>query len=123
MQRRAGLCAMVESIVAERASGASGGSRAGSRVVAFAGSLRRGSFNRALLDAARRLAPEGMTIDPIEIGALPFYDADLEAEGDPPTVAPFKASLRAADGILIATPEYNSGMPAVLTNAPYLAGA
>jgi chromate reductase len=86
-------------------------------VVAFAGSLRRGSFNRALVRAVRELAPEGMTIEPIEIGELPFYNADLEATGDPASVAAFKASLRAADGVLIATPEYNDGIPAVLTNA------
>jgi chromate reductase len=89
----------------------------GTRVVAFAGSLRRGSFNRALLHAARELAPEGMTIELIEIGALPFYNADVEAEGDPPGVVTFKAALREADGVLIATPEYNDGIPAVLTNA------
>jgi len=53
------------------------------RVVAFAGSLRRGSFNRALLEAARQLAPGRMTISSIEIGDLPFYNADVEAEGDP----------------------------------------
>jgi chromate reductase, NAD(P)H dehydrogenase (quinone) len=87
------------------------------RIVALAGSLRRDSFNRALLRAAQQLAPEGMTIEPIEIGDLPFYNADVEAEGDPPTVATFKASLRDADGVLIATPEYNDGIPAVLTNA------
>jgi chromate reductase, NAD(P)H dehydrogenase (quinone) len=87
------------------------------RIVAFAGSLRRGSFNRALIHAARELAPEGMTVEPIEIGELPFYNADVEAEGDPASVAAFKAALRQADGILIATPEYNDGIPAVLTNA------
>ncbi|MFN2564974.1 MAG: NADPH-dependent FMN reductase [Gemmatimonadaceae bacterium] len=87
------------------------------RVAAFAGSLRRGSFNRALIGSARELAPEGMTIVPIEIGALPFYNADIEAEGDPPSVVTFKAALREADGVLIATPEYNDGIPAVLTNA------
>ena len=87
------------------------------RIVAFAGSLRRASYNRALIRAAQELAPEGMTIDSIEIGDLPFYNADLEAEGDPPTVAAFKAALAQADGILIATPEYNDGVPAVLTNA------
>lgn len=86
-------------------------------IVAFAGSLRRGSFNRALLEAAKHLTPEGMTIEPIEIGALPFYNADVEAEGDPSSVVAFKASLREADGVLIATPEYNDGIPAVLTNA------
>jgi chromate reductase, NAD(P)H dehydrogenase (quinone) len=87
------------------------------RIVAFAGSLRRASFNRALLRAAAELAPAGMTIEPIEIGGLPFYDADVEAQGDPSEVAAFKASLRDADGLLLATPEYNDGIPGVLTNA------
>jgi chromate reductase len=87
------------------------------RIVAFAGSLRRGSFNRALIRAAQELAPEGMTIEPVEIGELPFYNADVEAEGDPPSVAAFKAALHQCDGILIATPEYNDGIPAVLGNA------
>ena len=58
-----------------------------------------------------------MTIDSIEIGSLPFYNADVEAQGDPATVTAFKTALTAADGILIATPEYNDGVPAVLTNA------
>lgn len=87
------------------------------RIVAFAGSLRRGSFNRALINAAGELAPEGMTIEPIEIGGLPFYNADVEAEGDPPAVERFKASIREADGLLIATPEYNDGIPGALTTA------
>jgi len=87
------------------------------RIVAFAGSLRRGSFNRALIRAAQELAPEGMTIDSIEIGELPFYNADVEAQSDPPAVARFKASLLEADGVLIATPEYNDGIPGVLTTA------
>lgn len=86
------------------------------RIVAFAGSLRRGSYNRALIHAAVELAPDGMTIEPIEIGELPFFNADLEAEGDPPSVVAFQAAVRQADGILIATPEYNDGIPAVLTN-------
>lgn len=87
------------------------------RIVAFAGSLRRGSYNRALIHAARELAPEGMTVEQFEIGEIPFYNADVEAEGEPRSVAAFKAALRQADGILIATPEYNDGIPAVLTNA------
>jgi chromate reductase, NAD(P)H dehydrogenase (quinone) len=87
------------------------------RVVAFAGSLRRRSFNRALIEAARELAPTGMDIEPIEIGGLPFYDADVEAEGDPAPVAAYKEAIAAADGVLIATPEYNDGIPGVLTNA------
>ena len=86
-------------------------------IVAFAGSLRRGSYNRALIRAAVELAPAGMTIEPIEIGGLPFYDADVESQGDPPAVAAFKAALFRADGLLIATPEHNAGLPGVLTNA------
>ena len=87
------------------------------RVVAFAGSLRRRSFNRALIEAAREIAPPGLTIESVEIGGLPFYDADLEAQGDPPPVTDFKTALASVDGILIATPEYNDGIPGVLTNA------
>ena len=87
------------------------------RVVAFAGSLRRRSFNRALIEAAREIAPPGLTIESVEIGGLPFYDADLEAQGDPPAVTEFKTALASADGILIATPEHNDGIPGVLTNA------
>jgi chromate reductase len=87
------------------------------RVVGFAGSPRRGSFNRALLDAARQLAPSRMSISRIEIDDLPFYNADVEAEGDPAAVVEFKAAIRAADGVIIATPEYNDGIPGVLTTA------
>jgi chromate reductase, NAD(P)H dehydrogenase (quinone) len=86
-------------------------------VVAFAGSLRRKSYNRALITAAQQLVPAGMSIEVIEIGDLPFYNADVEAEGDPPAVVQFKAALSGADGLLIATPEYNDGVPAVLANA------
>jgi chromate reductase len=70
-----------------------------------------------LIEAARQLAPGGLTIDTIEIGGLPFYNADVESEGDPSSVVTFKASLQDADGLLIATPEYNDGIPGVLTNA------
>ena len=87
------------------------------RFVAFAGSLRRGSFNRALLRAAQELASGTMDIEVIEIGELPFYNADVESHGDPPSVAAYKAALGDADGALIATPEYNDGIPGVLTNA------
>jgi len=87
------------------------------RIVALAGSLRRKSYNRALIDAARELAPESLKIETLSIGDLPFYNADLEAEGDPPSVAVFKAAITQADGLIIATPEYNEGIPGVLANA------
>ena len=89
----------------------------GDRIVAFAGSLRRASYNRALIRSASELAPGGMTVEAIEIGGLPFYDADVEAKGEPASVVAFKASLAGADGLLIATPEHNAGLPGILTNA------
>ncbi len=87
------------------------------RVLAFAGSLREGSYNRALLRAAQELAPDGMTIDVFDLLGVPLYNADVEAEGDPERVAALKDAIRAADCVLIATPEYNHGVPAVTKNA------
>ena len=90
---------------------------AGMRVVGVAGSLREGSFNRALLRAARELAPSGMTIEIFDLREVPLYNGDVEAVGDPPAVAQLKAAIRAADGVLMVTPEYNHGVPAVMKNA------
>ena len=87
------------------------------RVAAFAGSLREGSFNRALLRAAAEEAPEGMSLEILELSGVPLYDADLEAEGVPEPVRIFKERIGAADGLLIATPEYNYGMSGVTKNA------
>ena len=87
------------------------------RILGIAGSLRAGSFNRALLRAAREEAPSSIEIDLYDISAVPFYNADVEAVGDPDPVAVFKAAIRAADALLIATPEYNHGVPGVLKNA------
>lgn len=91
--------------------------RPGLAVVAFAGSLRAGSYNRALLRAAIETAPDGMTIEIVDIGAIPLYDADLEEAGLPEPVAAFKSAIAAGDGLLIATPEYNHGVPGVTKNA------
>jgi chromate reductase, NAD(P)H dehydrogenase (quinone) len=87
------------------------------RVAGIAGSLRRASFNRGLLRAAVQSAPRGMTIEPLEIRELPHYDADLDVEGGPEVVRAFKARIIEADGLLIATPEYNYSMSGVLKNA------
>jgi chromate reductase len=89
----------------------------GLNVVAFAGSLRRGSLNRALVRAAQELAPAGMTISILDIGEVPLYNGDVEEAGAPPAVARFKQAIREADGLLIATPEYNHGVPGVTKNA------
>ncbi|HKV11069.1 MAG TPA: NADPH-dependent FMN reductase [Thermoanaerobaculia bacterium] len=86
-------------------------------LLAFAGSLRRASYNRALLRAAQELTPAGMKIDIFDIGDIPLYNEDVEAEGDPEAVARFKEAIRDADGLLIATPEYNHGVPGVTKNA------
>ncbi|HJU89392.1 MAG TPA: NAD(P)H-dependent oxidoreductase [Gemmatimonadaceae bacterium] len=86
-------------------------------IVGICGSLRRGSYNRALLRAARKAAPSSMMIEIIEIGSLPFFNADIEVDGDPPEVAAFKRHIETSDGVLISTPEYNDGIPGVLTNA------
>jgi chromate reductase len=87
------------------------------RVLGIAGSLRAGSYNRALLRAARELAPAGIEIAEHDIRDLPFYDGDVEAAGDPAPVTELKDAVRAADALLIATPEYNRGIPGALKNA------
>jgi Predicted flavoprotein len=87
------------------------------RVLGFAGSLRKGSYNRALLRAAQDLAPDEMRIDIVDLAEIPLYNGDVEAEGDPAPVAAFKAAIRDAEALLIACPEYNHGVPGVLKNA------
>jgi chromate reductase len=86
-------------------------------VVGFAGSLRRGSYNRALLRAAIEVAPAGLHIEVHELDALPLYDGDVEAAGVPQSVEALRVAIRQADALLIATPEYNHGVPGVLKNA------
>ena len=88
------------------------------RACGLAGSLRKGSYNRALLRAAITVAPSGFDIEVFErLGEIPLYNADVEAAGDPEPVAALKAAIGAADALLIVTPEYNYGVPGVLKNA------
>lgn len=87
------------------------------RVLGVAGSLRRGSLNRALLRAAGELAPDGVTVEIFDLSDVPLYNGDVEAAGDPAAVEALKAAIRAADGVLFASPEYNHGVPAVMKNA------
>ena len=87
-------------------------------IVGLCGSLRRGSFNRMLLRAAAEAAPAGTVIEPESIRDIPLYDGDLEEEqGLPRSVERLKNRIAEADGLLIATPEYNNSMPGVLKNA------
>jgi chromate reductase len=85
-------------------------------VVGFAGSLRRGSYNRALLRAATELAPPALHIVIHELDGIPLYNGDIEAAGVPPSVGQLRDAVWQADGLLIATPEYNHGVPGVLKN-------
>jgi chromate reductase, NAD(P)H dehydrogenase (quinone) len=87
------------------------------RVLGIAGSLRTGSYNRMLLRAAQELAPDDMRIDVFELKGVPFYDLDVEQHGDPDSVAALKRTIRQADAVLIATPEYQHSLPGVLKNA------
>jgi chromate reductase, NAD(P)H dehydrogenase (quinone) len=86
-------------------------------VLGFAGSLRTGSFNKALLRAAAELLPEGMTLEIFDLAPIPMYNADIQEQGFPPSVRTFRERIAAADALLIATPEYNYSIPGVLKNA------
>ncbi len=86
-------------------------------ILGIAGSLRKGSYNAAALRAAQELAPAGMTIEIFDIGAIPLYNEDVKVQGFPPAVADLRAKIKAADGLLLATPEYNYSTSGVLKNA------
>jgi len=87
-------------------------------IVGFSGSLRRHSFNSALLRAAGAMMPIGATLETASIRAFPLYNGDDEAaHGIPADVAALKDAIAAADGLLIATPEYNNSVPGVAKNA------
>jgi len=87
------------------------------KVLGISGSLRRGSYNSALLRAAQRLMPGDATLEIATIRGIPLYDADVEAQGIPAAVSQLKEAIVAADGVLLATPEYNNSLPGVLKNA------
>jgi NAD(P)H-dependent FMN reductase len=87
-------------------------------IVGFSGSLRRGSYNSALLRAAEAMMPAGSRLVPGSIQSFALYNGDDEAaHGIPADVATLKDAIAAADGVLIATPEYNNGIPGVAKNA------
>jgi len=87
------------------------------RIVGISGSLRRGSFNTALLKAAAELAPAGVTIEVHTIHGIPLYDADVESAGIPEAVMKLKDAIATSDGLLLVTPEYNNSLPGVFKNA------
>jgi chromate reductase len=86
--------------------------------LAISGALRKGSTNTALLRALLPLAPSDMTIEIVTLHGIPLYDGDVEvASGKPQSVLELDARIRAADGLIICSPEYNFSMPGVLKNA------
>lgn len=90
------------------------------RALGIAGSLREGSYNRALLWAAADAAPDGLDVEifPNEtLKRIPLYNEDVRAEGDPDPVKALKDGIREADALVIATPEYNHSIAGVLKNA------
>ncbi|PNG21780.1 NAD(P)H-dependent oxidoreductase [Streptomyces cahuitamycinicus] len=101
------------------------------RILALVGSLRAGSHNRQLAEAAVKLAPEGAEVNLYEgLAEIPFYNEDLDVEGSVPAAAArLREAANTADGLILFTPEYNGTIPAVLKNAidwlsrPYGAGA
>ena len=86
------------------------------KILGIPGSLRKGSYNRGLIRAAQQLLPQGATMDVFELNGIPPFSEDDE-KNVPARVTEFKAAIRRADAILIATPEYNYSLPGVLKNA------
>lgn len=86
------------------------------KVLGISGSLRKGSFNSMALRAAQKLAPAGMEISMADISQIPMYNDDVRAAGEPAAVTALKTQVRAADAVLIVTPEYNFSIPGVLKN-------
>ena len=86
------------------------------KILGISGSLRKQSFNGWALKAAQALVPADATLDIYDIAGLPLFNQD-EEKNPPPKVTDFKAKIRAADAILLVTPEYNYSIPGVLKNA------
>jgi len=88
------------------------------RIIGIAGSLRKASYNAALLRAAIELAPVTVEIETASIAGIPLYDGDLEREqGIPDRVASLKEKVATSDGLLLVTPEYSTSIPGVFKNA------
>ena len=87
------------------------------KILGFAGSLRKASYNRAALRAAQSVTPEGTTFEIYDLAAIPLYNDDIREKGYPPEVQDFRDKIAAADAIVMATPEYNYSISGILKNA------
>lgn len=87
------------------------------KLIAISGSLRKASFNTRLANAMARHVPDGVDVEVATCHGVPLYDGDLEAaEGIPAAVSELRGRIKAADGVILVTPEYNAGMPGVFKN-------
>ena len=86
------------------------------KIIGISGSLRKDSYNSALLRAAQELLPEEMTLEIADISSVPLYNGDLEASHFPESVLALREKIQKADGLLLAMPEYNYSMSGVLKN-------
>jgi len=86
-------------------------------IIGIVGSLRKRSYNRAVMEAAKELVPAGTDVEIVDIGNLPLFNQDVEATAFPMEAQALKDKIKTADGIIIATPEYNRSIPGVLKNA------
>lgn len=87
------------------------------RLLGLSGSLRAGSYNTALLNAAKDLLPDGVSLDVATLHGIPLYDGDVESkQGIPAAVETLKDKVAACDGLVLCTPEYNQSLPGVFKN-------
>ncbi|SFI68165.1 NADPH-dependent FMN reductase [Celeribacter neptunius] len=88
-----------------------------SKIAVLVGSLRAGSLTRKLAERLTELAPDGMEFSFVEIGDLPFFNEDLDTDTPPAAWTRLREAIKAADGVLFVTPEYNRSVPAAIKNA------
>jgi chromate reductase len=86
------------------------------KILGICGSLRQASYNGMALRAARKLAPAGIEVEIADIAGIPMYNDDVRTAGEPAAVTQLKAQVRAADAVLLVSPEYNFSVPGVLKN-------
>jgi chromate reductase, NAD(P)H dehydrogenase (quinone) len=87
------------------------------RIVGISGSLRKASFSTSLLRTLAKCAPPDIEIEVVTLENIPLYNEDLDGDPELPAVANLKRVIAESDGVLIATPEYNHGVPGFLKNA------
>jgi len=87
------------------------------RILGLAGSLRRASFHRGILRAAHEVGPQWMSCESFDMSQIPYFNQDVEDEGNPEPVKDLREKIRTHDAVLIATPEYDYAVPGVLTAA------